>query len=122
MSGNQRPSSIADTPWVVQSDGRIEALFGKGSGAITATVRGQEIGTDNPLGLSVRRWDRVIHESEHQDMTAAMDSVIAVVMDEWAEDDRLAQELEWVAITDQAEDERELTAAAVAGGCATEVV
>ena len=105
--------SIADTLWTVQPDGSLQAVFSNGEAPITASLVGQALGTSDPIRLTVERRGRVIHGGEPIDLAAAMDAVSEVVRTEWDEDDRLAEELKWVAIADAAEDERDAAARAL---------
>lgn len=100
-------TSIEDTLWVVQSNGALRATYGEGEAAIRATALGEIPGTDFGIAITVTRWDRVLLDDRFADLSSAMDAVARVVEDEWDEDDRLAEEMRWAALADDAEDEHE---------------
>lgn len=108
--------SIADTLWTVQPDGSLRAIFENGEAPIVATLVGQALGTSDPIRLTLARSDRVLHASEHADLSAAMDAVEQAVHGEWDEDDRLRDEMQWVAVADAAEDEQDAAARALRAG------
>ena len=72
-------NSVADTPWVVESNGSLRAIFGSGDNVIAATIIGSKFGTHDPIRLSVVRHGLVIHEAEHGDLASAMEDFIGVV-------------------------------------------
>ncbi len=103
-----KQDSIGDTLWVVQSNGSLRATFGEGEAAIHATALGEIPGTNDGITIVVTRWDRVLLDDRFADLSSAMDAVARVVEDEWDEDDRLAEEMRWVALADEAESEHEV--------------
>lgn len=110
-----KQDSIEDTLWVVQSNGSLQATFGEGEAAIRATALGQLPGTNDGITITVTRWDRVLLDDRFADLGSAMGAVARVVEDEWEDDDRLAEEMRWVAIADEGEEEMEEAARVLKG-------
>lgn len=61
------------TRWTVQRDASIQATYGEGEQAVTATMMGSDPSEGGPVKLSMSRNGHELHRSEHPNSVEALD-------------------------------------------------